>query len=83
MKNKRKRESINRKMKTMFKNAYTLGKLPDMDIALIICNRGQYFVYKSIERESFPPTIAQIVSKARVTLKSLTNIYKENVLSSS
>ena len=49
-------------MKTMFKNAYKLGKLPGIDIALIICNRGQYFAYKSIEWESFPPIMAEIVS---------------------
>ncbi len=53
----------------MFKNAYKLGKLPGIDVALIICNRGQYSMYKSIEQESFPPTMAQIVSQATVTLK--------------
>lgn len=62
LKNKRKMESVSRKMKTMLKNVHKLGKLLSIDITLIICNRGQYFAYKSIERESFLPIMAEIVS---------------------
>ncbi|KAH6661612.1 hypothetical protein B0J14DRAFT_690377 [Halenospora varia] len=60
LKNKRKREGVSRKTKTLLNKSYKLGKLPGIDIALTICNRGQYYVYKSIDRESFPPTIAEI-----------------------
>ena len=73
LKNKRKREGVNRRIKTLIKNTYKLGKLPGMDIALIICNRGRYSMFKSIDQESFPPTMAEIVSQAGISFHCFTN----------
>jgi hypothetical protein len=80
LKKKREREGVSRKTKTLLNNAYKLGKLPGIDIALTICNRGRYLAYKSIDRESFPPTMAEIVSEARISLKYFTNIHKRKRL---
>jgi hypothetical protein len=63
-KNKREREGISRKTKTLLNKSHKLGKLPGVDVALIIYNRGRYFTYKSTDRESFPPVMAEIVSEA-------------------
>jgi WD40 repeat protein len=52
-KNKREREGISRKTKTLLNKSHKLGKLPSVDVALIIYNRGRYFTYKSTDRESF------------------------------
>ncbi|KAH8674433.1 hypothetical protein BGZ60DRAFT_372933 [Tricladium varicosporioides] len=60
LKNKRKREGVSRKIKTLLNKSYKLGKIPGVDIALVICNHGRYLAYKSIDRESFPPTMAEI-----------------------
>ncbi|KAG9228315.1 hypothetical protein BJ875DRAFT_389649 [Amylocarpus encephaloides] len=59
-KNKQEREGVRRKTKTLLNKGHKLGKLPGVDVALIICNRGRYFVYKSSDLESFPPTMADI-----------------------
>ncbi len=69
LKNKRKREGVSRKMKTLLRNAYKLGKLPGIDVALVVCNRGRYSTYKSIDQESFPPPMSKIVSETGRVLK--------------
>ena len=60
LKNKRMRQQVYRRSKTIFKNVNILGMFPGIDIALVVRDRGRYTVYKSIE--SFPPSMAMIVS---------------------
>lgn len=65
LKNKRERERVGRKVKTLLKKTHKLGKLPRIDVAAIICNRGRYSTYKSMNRESWPPTMTEVVSECR------------------
>ncbi len=45
----------------MLKKVYELGKYYDVDVALIICQNGQYITYRSTDLESFPPSMKEIV----------------------
>jgi hypothetical protein len=61
---KRKNEGINRRKDTLIKKAYELGELDGIDVALIICKHGRYTIYRSRDHASWPPSIAEIVSKS-------------------
>jgi hypothetical protein len=60
---KNKREQLRRGKKTLFKKAHRLSKAYDIDIAIIMHKNGQYFTYRSVDRESWPPTMKQIVRR--------------------
>jgi len=63
---KRKNEGINRRKDTLVKKAYKLGQFDSVNVALIICKHGRYTTYRSRDYKSWPPTLAEIVSKAIV-----------------
>jgi hypothetical protein len=81
---KRKNEGISRRKDTLIKKAYELGEFDGIDVALIICKHGRYTTYRSRDHASWPPSIAEIVSKAITCLKCMTsaNTYIANCLSS-
>jgi hypothetical protein len=81
---KRKNEGINRRKDTLIKKAYELGEFDGIDVALIICKHGRYTTYRSKDHVLWPPSIAEIVSKAIACLKYTTgaNTDLENCLSS-
>jgi hypothetical protein len=81
---KRKNEGINRRKDTLIKKAYELGEFDGIDVALIICKHGRYTTYRSRDHVSWPPSIAEIVSKAIACLKYIAsaNTYIANCLSS-
>jgi hypothetical protein len=66
---KRKNEGINRRKDTLIKKAYELGELDGIDVALIICKHGRYTTYRSRDHASWPPSIAEIVSKSDYLLE--------------
>jgi hypothetical protein len=66
---KRKNEGINRRKDTLIKKAYELGNLDGIDAALIICKHGRYTIYRSRDHASWPPSIAEIVSKSNCLLE--------------
>ena len=61
---KRKSELQYKRRRTIFKKAHELGKLCDVDIAVIVGRNGRYWMYKNVEEASFPPSMRQIVSLA-------------------
>jgi hypothetical protein len=81
---KRKNEGINRRKETLIKKAYELGEFDSIDVALIICKHSRYTTYRSRDHVSWPPSIAEIVSKAIAYLKYIAsaNTYIANCLSS-
>jgi|ERR1700730_11338089 hypothetical protein len=70
---KRKNEGLNRRKDTLIKEAYELGEFDGIDVALIICKHGRYTTYGSRDHASWPPSIAEIVSKAIACLKYTTS----------
>ncbi|KAH6702766.1 hypothetical protein BKA61DRAFT_494765 [Leptodontidium sp. MPI-SDFR-AT-0119] len=60
IKKKRKAEGIDRRKKTLIKKAYELGEFDGIDVALIICKHGRYTTYRSTERKTWPPSMAEI-----------------------
>jgi hypothetical protein len=64
-KSKRRSENLGRRKKTLLKKVYELGKYYDVDVALIIRQNGQYITYRSIDLESWPPSLKEIVSLCR------------------
>jgi hypothetical protein len=79
-----KNEGLNRRKDTLIKKAYELGEFDGIDVTLIICKYGRYTIYRSKGHMSWPPSIAEIVSKAIACLKYTTgtNTYLVNCLSS-
>lgn len=59
---KNEREKLRRRKKSLIKKAYELGKLFDIDVAVILHKNGRYFTYRSTDQESWPPSMKQIVS---------------------
>jgi hypothetical protein len=50
--------------------AYKIGKFNGVDIALTIYKHGRYTTYKSKVYVSWPPSMAEIVSKATICLNT-------------
>ena len=61
---KQKNERLRRRKKTLFNRGHDLKKLFGVDVAVIVFQRGQYYIYKSIERDDWPPSMENIVSQA-------------------
>jgi hypothetical protein len=61
---KRRSQRLNRRKETLLKKAYKIGEFCEVDIVLIlyIHKTGRYITFKSVNLESFPPLIEQIVS---------------------
>ncbi|PVH96346.1 hypothetical protein DM02DRAFT_474349, partial [Periconia macrospinosa] len=57
---KRKAEGINRRKKTLIKKAYELREFDGIDVTLIIYKHGRYTTYRSTERKTWPPSMAEI-----------------------
>jgi hypothetical protein len=60
---KNKREQLRRGKRTLVKQAHKLATVHNVDIAIIMHKNGQYFTYRSVDRESWPPTMKQIVRR--------------------
>ena len=57
----RKGENLRRRKETLFKKVYEVGKYDGVDVALILRQNGRYFTYRSIDLESWPPSMKEIV----------------------
>jgi hypothetical protein len=57
----RRSERIRRRKKALFKNARELGTDDRIDVAVIVYQYGRYYVSISTRRESWPPSITDIV----------------------
>jgi hypothetical protein len=57
----KKAENLRRRKETLFKKVYELGKYDGVDVALILRQNGRYFTYRSIDLESWPPSMKEIV----------------------
>ena len=60
---KRKQENLRRRINTLLKKVHELGGRCDVDVALIIRRNGRFITYRSIDLESWPPPMDQIVGK--------------------
>jgi hypothetical protein len=68
---KNKREKERKRKKTLLKKAYELGKLCDVDVAVILYKNGRYLTYRS--KESWLPCMKQIVSIIPLYLSQSSN----------
>lgn len=82
VKRKRTNEGINRRKDTLVKKAYELGEFDGIDVALIICKHGRYTTYRSKDHASWPPSMAEIVSVARLIHRTGADTDLANCLSS-
>ncbi|KAF8847277.1 hypothetical protein BDZ45DRAFT_709734 [Acephala macrosclerotiorum] len=59
---KRTSQRLNRRKETLLKKAYEMGEFCEVDVALILRIRktGRYITFKSVDLESFPPSMEQI-----------------------
>ena len=58
-------ENLRRRKETLFKKVYELGEYDGIDVALIIRQNGRFFTYRSIDHESWPPSMKEIVRLCR------------------
>lgn len=61
---KRKSQRLSRRTNTLLKKANEMAEFYEVDVALVLYIRktGRYITYKSIDLDSWPPSIEQIVS---------------------
>jgi hypothetical protein len=71
---KRRLENLGRRKKTVLKKVYKLGEYDSVDVALIIRQNGRFFTYKSINHESWPPSMKEIVRLFYLNLYMHTNV---------
>ncbi len=64
-KSKRRSENLGRRKKTVLKKVYELGEYDGIEVALIIRQNGRFFTYRSMDHESWPPSMKEIVSLCR------------------
>jgi len=60
-KSKRRTENLRRRKETLLKKVHELGRDYGVDVALILRQNGRYFTYRSIDLESWPPSMKEIV----------------------
>jgi hypothetical protein len=58
---------------TLLKKAYELGKVCNVDVAVILYKNGRYLTYRSTDKESWLPCIKQIVSSIPLYLLPSSN----------
>ena len=71
---KNEREKLRRRKKILFKKAYELGKLCDIDVAVIHHKNGCYFTYISTDKESWPQSMKEIVSNIALSNQPRSNL---------
>jgi len=54
-------QQFTRRKHSLIKKADQLAQLCHADLALIICRNGRYYTYRSLDRDSWPPSIIDIV----------------------
>lgn len=59
---KRQYQNASRRKETLVNKAFEYGELYGAGVALIIYQNGRYFIYRSIDKPSFPPAMDVIVS---------------------
>jgi hypothetical protein len=62
---KRRSENLGRRKKTLLKKVYELGECDGIEVALIIRQNGRFFTYRSVDHESWPPSMKEIVRLCR------------------
>ena len=58
---KRRNESLRRRIETLLIKAHEIWDIYGVDVAMILKNNSQYYTYRSIDRPTWPPTMAEIV----------------------
>ena len=66
----------------MFGKAYKPAKVHGIDIAVIMHKNGRYFTYRSLDQESWPPTMKQIVSRYSLFGVSIIDVKDIRILGS-
>ncbi len=65
-KSKRRSENLKRRKETLIKKVYELGKDYGVDVALILRQNSRYFTYRSIDLESWPPSMPSMKEIVRL-----------------
>lgn len=67
-------ENIRQRKNTLIKKAYELGMLENVEVAVVVFDRGRYSTYTSMDSEEWPPSMSQIVSLYNKVTGQLSNI---------
>jgi SRF-type transcription factor (DNA-binding and dimerisation domain) len=71
---RKKAKNLSRRKKTLVKKVHELGKYDGIDLALIIRQNGRISTYRSIDHESWPPSMKEIVRLYHLDLHIHTNV---------
>jgi hypothetical protein len=58
---KHRSESLRRRIKSLLIKAHEIWDIYGVDIAMVLKNNSQYYTYRSIDKSTWPPTMAEIV----------------------
>ena len=73
-------ENLRRRKETLFKKVYELGKYDGVDVALILHQNGRFFTYRSMDLESWPPSIKEIVRLCHLDIHIHTKVKVASVI---
>jgi hypothetical protein len=73
-KSKRRSENLGRRKKTLLKKIYELREYDGIEVALIIHQNGRFFTYRSVDHESWPPSMKEIVRQCRSDMLIYANL---------
>jgi hypothetical protein len=63
---KRRNENIRRRIETLLIKAHELWDDYSVEVAMILKDNSQYYTFRSIDRPTWPPSIAEIVSNTHI-----------------
>jgi hypothetical protein len=58
---KRRNESLRRRIETLLIKAHEIWDIYGVDVAMVLKNNSQYYTYRSVDKSTWPPTMAEIV----------------------
>ena len=58
---KRQNESLRRRIETLLIKAHEIWDIYGVDVAMVLKNNSQYYTYRSVDKSTWPLTMAEIV----------------------
>ena len=73
---KRRNENLRRRIETLLIKAHEIWEEYGVDVAMVLKNNSQYYTYRSTDRPTWPPSMAEIVNNT-LSLPNMTNARQE------
>lgn len=59
------RERVRRRILTLVRKGYEAGQFDGVEVAVVVFHHGRFTTYRSIDKDSWPPSLSEIVCPSR------------------